>query len=282
MVRRVMSLLSTDIEKFTHFAGQLADAAAVETLRLFRTSLNVTNKLKDDFDPVTLADQNAEKAIRSLITTQFPDHGILGEEFGETKGSSSFRWILDPIDGTRSFIAGVPTWTTLIALEVDGVPLISIIDQPYIGERWVGMPGSTCFERDGKTSVCHVTKTSNLADAIISTTDPSPAAYFTEEEAAKFAGVSQSAKLTRYSCDAYAYAVLASGGFDAVIEAGLNYYDAAALIPVVKGAGGLITDWQGDEVNADWAEPQEKGGKGGQLVAAATPGLQKKILQSLA
>lgn len=259
--------------EFVDFAHRLADAARHETLPRFRTALAVDNKVEASFDPVTDADREAERAIRALIESEQPEHGILGEEFGVHRPDASHRWVLDPVDGTRSFICGAPTWTTLIALEFEHEPTLGIIDQPYIGERWCGVPGQTTVTHRGSVRVARTSGCTRLDDARISTTDPREVAYFTAEEASAFDRVAASCKLARFSMDAYAYALLAVGQLDLVVESGLAHYDYAALAPVVRGAGGVVSDWNGDHFNAD---------AGGRLLAAATPELHAAARAALA
>ena len=263
----------TELAALVDFAHRLADAARRETIPRFRTALAVDNKIAADFDPVTDADREAERAIRALIEAEQPEHGILGEEFGIHQPEAAHRWVLDPVDGTRSFICGAPTWTTLIALERDREPVLGIIDQPYIGERWCGVPGRTTVTHGGSTRVAKASGCTSLADARISTTDPREAAYFSATEATLFARVAEACKLARFSMDAYAYALLAIGQLDLIVESGLAHYDYAALAPVVRGAGGVITNWTGGSFDAD---------AGGSLVAAATPELHAQALEMLA
>ncbi|MEM6293345.1 MAG: histidinol-phosphatase [Myxococcota bacterium] len=263
----------TELAALVDFAHRLADAARAETLPRFRTALEVDNKIAASFDPVTDADREAERVIRALIEAEQPEHGILGEEFGVLRPDASHRWVLDPVDGTRSFICGAPTWTTLIALEQVQEPLVGIIDQPYIGERWCGVPGKTTVTHAGSTRVARTSGCVSLSDARISTTDPRDVAYFTRTESAAFAELASACKLARFSMDAYAYALLAVGQLDLVVESALAHYDYAALAPVVRGAGGVITSWNGGPFDAD---------AGGFLVAAATPELHAQALAVLA
>ena len=245
-----------DVARLVAFAGTLADAAARVTTRLFHADPGVRDKSGGEaFDPVTEADVEAERAMRALISSHFPDHGVDGEELGVTPASGPWSWTLDPIDGTRSFICGAPLWTTLIACSFDGRPIIGVIDQPVLGERFVGRPGGTVLKRGAVQQVLRVRACERLTDAIVSCTDPW--AMFTPAEGAAFEQVRQTARLSRYGMDAYAYAQLAAGRIDLVIESALKTYDAAALIPVVEGAGGVTTDWRGE------AQPLE-----GQFVAA--------------
>lgn len=252
------------------FAGRLADSACGVSLAHFRALAGVENKLADGaFDPVTEADKGAEQAMRALIEAERPEDGILGEEYGLKASQNGYQWVLDPIDGTRAFVAGLPVWTTLIALcGPDGTPLIGVIDQPVLGERYLGWPGGAALETiDGKCVPLHVSAMTDLRKAVISTTDPF---ILTPAEQGAWTHLRHTAQIIRYGLDAYAYARLAAGTIDLVAEGGLAPYDAAALIPVVRGAGGLACDWHGKP-----AMP------GGQLVCAATQDLLDDALVSL-
>ncbi len=242
------------------FALTLADAARRETLRPVAGALAVENKASAGaFDPVTEADRNAERAMRELIATSFPDHGISGEEFGDQAGSSAFHWSLDPIDGTRSYICGLPTWTTLIGLLENGRPVLGIIDAPCLDQRFVGHGAVSWTGSIGEHTPLCISGCSDLREARLATTDP----FLFEGAAAKaFATLCAAVRTTRYGHDAYAYARLAAGTIDLVVECGLKPHDYHALIPVVRGAGGLFGDWSGgDDFSA------------GQVIAAATPQL---------
>ena len=262
-----------DPAAYVDFAHALADVARGETLPRFRTDLAVDNKVPSDFDPVTDADREAERAIRARIEAQFPEHGILGEEFGEVRGGARHRWVLDPVDGTRSFVCGAPTWTTLIALEVDGEPQLGVIDQPYVGERWIGTRTRAVLHRGASVRAVATSSCTVLADALVSTTDPRADAYFSATEAAAFERVAGACKLARFSMDAYAYALLAMGHLDLVVESGLQHYDYAALAPIVRGAGGVVSSWDGGRFDAT---------AGGRLIAAATPELHAAAAAMLA
>lgn len=252
-------------ETLTTFAATLADAAAAVTLQYFKSPIGVDNKLSGDaFDPVTEADQGAERAIRALIDTTYPDHDIFGEEYGRSDKGSDFEWVLDPIDGTRAFISGLPSWGTLIALKYKGVPVIGVIDQPYLRERYIGWTaGATLNGKPISTRNCKA-----LASATLSTTDPD---LFQESERPVFDKVLNNSRLVRYGLDCYAYAIVAAGHMDIVIESGLKPYDMMALIPVVRGAGGIVTNWEGDAP-----------GDCGRLVAAGDTSLHAEALSILA
>jgi myo-inositol-1(or 4)-monophosphatase len=244
---------------------EVAEAGAAEALRFFRRPVAVESKPGPmTYDPVTEGDRAAERVMRARIEARFPDHGILGEEFGEKATSSPWRWVLDPIDGTRGFMAGTPTWTTLVGLEREGVPVVGAIAQPFTQELWWGGPGGTTHLLRGAPTGCAVSACAHLEDARIASTDPRPRpeGYLTAEEAAAFLEVANRCPVARFGHDAYAYGLLASGHVDLVVEAGLARYDVAALIPVVRGAGGRVTAWDGGGPEA-----------GGRILAAATSGL---------
>jgi len=262
-------LTPDEITELTSFAGTLADAAAKVTLPHFRSGLSVDNKRGQfTFDPVTAADRDAETAIRELISQNYPTHGIYGEEYGRVIGTSDNYWVIDPIDGTRSFIAGVPLWGTLIALNDGTKPVIGVMDQPYTGERFIGHPGgSELASRQGriklKTSTC-----TTLQDALFANTDP--AMFQKDVERAAFDEISAKVKLRRFSGDCYFYALLAAGTIDLIVESSLQPYDIQAMIPIIENAGGIVTDWAG-------SDPQ----MGGNVVAAATPELHQAALAIL-
>jgi histidinol phosphatase-like enzyme (inositol monophosphatase family) len=237
-----------DVAELLAFAERLCEAAQRETLPRFRAALAVDNKLESlaggrAFDPVTEADRGAETAIRALIEERYPSHGVHGEEHGVKPADGPYEWTLDPIDGTRAFISGLPLWTTLIALSYEGRPLIGVIDQPYLGERYVGGPDGSVFRSGSIRRPLKVRPCPRLSEATIATTD---AFLFDGAEMGGFEQVRRAARLARYGCDAYAYAMVAAGFVDIVIESGLQPYDVRALIPVLEGAGGLLTDWRGD------------------------------------
>ena len=249
-------------------AQQMADAARAAILPLFRKGdLATENKASDGFDPVTRADRAAETAMREVLARLRPEDGVWGEEFGRADGQSGRLWVLDPIDGTRGFIAGTPTWGVLIALTENGAPTMGIIDQPYIGERFIGAPGRAHMMGPLGESDLGVSTTKKLSDAVIFTTFPEVG---TESEGQAFHRVAQQCRLTRYGMDCYAYALLAAGHVDLVIEAGLSAYDILAPIAVIEAAGGLVTNWDGGSVHA-----------GGRVLAAATPELHARALELL-
>ena len=226
-----------DLDNFLAVALSLADAAAEEIRPYFRKRLVVDDK--PDLTPVTAADRAAEQVMRSLIERQFPDHGILGEEFGRVREGAEFVWTLDPIDGTKSFISGVPLFGTLISLTQAKRPILGIIDQPISRERWVGVTGRPTT-LNGAAIQCRGCSALSAATLFATTPD-----MFKGRDLAAFARVSNAVKLTRFGADCYAYGLLAAGFIDLVLEASLKPYDFCAMVPIVDGAGGVATDWQG-------------------------------------
>ena len=257
-----------DMEDLIAVADALADAAGVATLRHFRAQgLTADNKETTHFDPVTIADRESETAMRDILALRRPQDGILGEEFDATSGTSGLTWVLDPIDGTRSYLSGTPTWGVLIAVSDETGPIYGIIDQPYIGERFIGGFGRAEMtgplgRRPLKTRIPRP-----LSEAILFTTFPEVG---TPEDGAAFARVKAKARLTRYGTDCYAYALIAAGQIDLVIEAGLLAYDVQAPIAVIKAAGGVVTDWQGRPCHM-----------GGRVIAAANREIHAEALAVL-
>ena len=256
---------ATDLAKFF---DQLCEEAAKATLPLFRTNLGVANKLEGAFDPVTEADRNAEKTIRDILESRFPDHGIVGEEFGSIRSDARYQWIIDPIDGTRAFISGIPVWGTLIGLYDDGRPIAGVMDQPFTRERFASVHGDSWLSVDGGfPSSLKTSSVTKLSEATLMTT--SPHLLQTPEYGAYF-DVEKQVQLFRYGCDCYAYCLLAAGQVDIVIESGLNIYDIAALIPIIEGAGGVVTSWTGEDAS-----------QGGTIVAAANRKLHAEAVTVL-
>ena len=233
-------------DKLIAFANRLADASGAVIRPFFRQRIDVAHKPGvRAFDPVTEADKGGERAIRAIIERDRPDDGILGEEYGERAGKNGLRWVLDPVDGTRAFITGRHEWGSLIALEENEVPVLGIIDQPVLGERYVGVNGRSHLLEGEKRTPLKVRECADIKDAILCATDPS--VYFSHEQQAAFARVRAAVRMTRFGGDCYLFAALALGFVDIVIEAGFNRWDVAALIPLVEGAGGVITNWSGDD-----------------------------------
>ena len=257
-----------DLTPLVNFAQSLADIAAEASLPLFKAQTLVDNKLTEGFDPVTQADRAAEQAMRSAIEQHYPEHSILGEEFG-AKQAGAYQWVLDPIDGTRAFITGMPIWGTLISLNRAGEPLLGVFDQPFTGERMTGVKGQpTKYERNGSEHPTSTRPCVNLADAILATTDPRFFENAPGEQ--QMLHILKTAKLMRYGGDCYNYAMLACGHIDAVIEQGLQAYDIQALIPIIEGAGGMITNWTGGSAAS-----------GGQVLACGSADLHAQLLDLL-
>jgi histidinol phosphatase-like enzyme (inositol monophosphatase family) len=258
-----MTLSADRLTALDAFIIDLNRASAGVILPLFRADHGLEDKgagknLPRDthaaFDPVTEADRGAEAAIRALITERFPEHGVIGEEYGEDRPDAEFVWVLDPIDGTRAFISGLPMWTTLIGLRWQGRPVLGSIGQPYMDEIFVGHAGGSRLLSRGQTTPLKVRECVDLTDAVIATTDAD--ACFDGAERGAWLQVRAAAKLARQGCDAYAYAMVAMGKMDMVIEAGLKSWDIEAAIPVIEGAGGIVANWRGEAI----------GQHGGQMV----------------
>ncbi|MCF1487631.1 histidinol-phosphatase [Pseudomonas sp. AA27] len=259
-----MSLSADQIVEFRHFAEQLAEAAATAIQPYFRASLDVEDKGGRLYDPVTVADKAAEEAMRQLIQVHYPTHGILGEEQGAAQGSSPLTWVLDPIDGTRAFITGLPLWGTLIALNDGERPVVGVMNQPFTGERFIGTPqGAWRGETKLKTRACV-----DLASATLMCTTPDM--FDTPARKAAFEAVAGKARLMRYGGDCYAYCMLASGFVDVIVEASLQPYDVQALMPIIEGAGGVITAWDGSSAQ-----------DGGCVVACGNPALHAQVVEML-
>jgi histidinol phosphatase-like enzyme (inositol monophosphatase family) len=226
-------------------AEAAADAAGAVIRPYFRAV--PTAEMKGDNSPVTIADQQAEHAMRTLLTARFPDHAIVGEEAG-AQGGGRYRWVLDPIDGTRAFITGRPSFVTLIALLDGDVPVLGVIDQPITGERWVGVAGRKTRFRGPFGGAAGCRPCPALADAELSSTSPE---IYSAETRPGFDSLMSQVRRTSWGGDGYAYGLLALGQIDVVAEAGLKLWDWAALVPVIEGAGGRITDWQGWPLRPD-------------------------------
>ncbi|WP_438277377.1 histidinol-phosphatase [Nitrobacter sp.] len=254
---------------FTAFIDRLATAAGETILPFFRTSLlGVENKCDArGFDPVTEADRAAEAVMRRMIKASFPQHGIVGEEFGNQNEDAEYVWMLDPIDGTKSFIAGFPIWGTLIALLHRGMPVYGMMHQPYIGERFSGDNRSASYQGPSNGRKLAVRRCASLKEATSFTTSP---LLMNADDRAAFGKVEAEVRLTRYGGDCYSYCMLAAGHLDLVIETELKPYDIAALIPIITGAGGVITTWEG--------EPAQGGGR---VVAAGDPRVHEAALTLL-
>lgn len=252
------------INRFIALAEACADAAGPVLARYFRKSFAVDTKA--DSTPVTIADRDAEIAMRALIEDAAPGHGILGEELARTNPDAEFTWVLDPIDGTKSFISGKPTFGTLVALAQDGRPVIGVIDQPILHERWIGAAGkATTFNG----APARVRPCARLADAILYTTSPY---LFPKADEAGFHRLRERVGHALFGGDCYSYGLLASGHADIVVESGLKPYDYAALVPVIEGAGGVITDWNGEPLTL---------ASDGRVLACGDPAIHRQALTIL-
>lgn len=233
----------TDLDELPSFLERLADAAANAIMPHFRAAFPVEDKGKGRFDPVTIADRAAEEAMRDLISTQYPDHGVIGEEFGSEHADAEFVWVLDPIDGTRAFISGLPVWGTLIGLMRAGKPVLGMMAQPFTGERFGGDGERAWYIGPGGSRPLRTRPCAALRDATLFTTTPM---LFKGAEREAYDRVENAVRLPRYGTDCYAYCMVAAGHADIVVESDLQVYDIAALIPIITGAGGQVTDWQGN------------------------------------
>ena len=255
-----VSILST--------AFEMADAGRPIALNYFRNNNQIVeNKLANGFDPVTVADKEIELIFRKILLERRPQDGILGEEFSDVIGVSGLTWVLDPIDGTRGFISGTPTWGMLIGVNDGTQPVFGIIDQPFTAERFMGGLGRSVLQHNGHEQALKVRSCTSLQNAVLFSTMPEVG---TEAETKLFNSVSQKCKLTRYGMDCYAYALLAAGQIDLVIEAQLNPYDIQGPLAVVQAAGGIVTNWQGGAAD-----------QGGQVIAAGDPTIHAAAMKIL-
>lgn len=255
------------INDFVGFAHRLADAARRETLPRWRSATVAEDKGGHEFDPVTEADRKAELSMRALIEAEFPEHGVSGEEFPDRAPEGPLSWSLDPVDGTRSFICGLPNWVTLIALLENGRPILGLIDVPCLDERYTGFAGGASLRHHGEETRLSSSGCTSLAEARLSTTDPY---LFRGDEGGAYKRVRDRVRTTRYGQDGYGYARLAAGSLDLVIETDLKPHDYNALIPIIRTAGGVIGDWEGGE---DFSA--------GKVIAAATPELYAAALEAM-
>ena len=254
---------------FAAFVDELATVSGEAILPFFRTSLGVEDKgSAAGFDPVTAADRSAETAMRTLIKRSFPAHGIVGEEYGNEQTQAEYVWVIDPIDGTKSFITGMPAWGSLIALTRNGVPVFGMMHQPFIRERFIGDGGASRYRGPAGERELHVRPCASIGDAMMFTTSPQ---LMNEADRTAFGRVEAAVRLSRYGGDCYAYCMLAAGHVDLVIEAGLKAHDIVALIPIIEGAGGVITSWEGSSAV-----------KGGRVVAAGDKRVHAAALKLLA
>jgi myo-inositol-1(or 4)-monophosphatase len=252
---------------FSAFVSELASLSGETILPFFRTALSVTDKGNGQFDPVTAADHAAENAMRALIRQTFPEHGVIGEEFGSDRPDAEYVWVLDPIDGTKSFMAGMPAWGTLIALTRFGEPVFGMMNQPFIGERFSGDGMAASYKGPAGDRELRVRACETLADAVLFTTSP---LLMNDADRKTFGKVEAAVRLSRYGGDCYAYCMLAAGHVDLVIETGLKPYDIIPLVPIITGAGGIITTWENGSAVT-----------GGRIVAASDKRVHAAALELL-
>jgi myo-inositol-1(or 4)-monophosphatase len=264
-MRQVRPMTAID---FAAFVDELA-AVSGETIRpFFRSALSIENKSRSGgFDPVTAADRAAETAMRALIKKTFPAHGVIGEELPPERADAEYVWVLDPIDGTKSFICGMPIWGTLIALTRHGEPIYGMMHQPFTREQFFGDGAGACYRGPAGPRALHVRACAALADAVMLTTSP---LLMNEVDRRSFARVEQAVRLSRYGGDCYAYCVLAAGHVDLIIETELKPHDVLALIPIIEGAGGVMTTWEN-------GRPHD----GGRIIAAGDRRVHAQAMQVL-
>src|ERR1700722_2931711 len=279
MLRGLRMACLNDVD-FASFAGRLAEVSSEVILPFFRSEIGADDKSDGgDFDPVTEADRAAEVVMRHLIREIFPDHGIIGEEYGAERSEADHVWVLDPIDGTKSFISGLPTWGTLIGLMKFGQPVYGMMSQPFTRERYFG--DNLCSRRrwvtpsrgdsangEWSSRVLRSRACASLTQASLMTTSP---LLFNEQDRAAYRRLEKVARLVRYGGDCYAYCMLASGFVDVIVETNLKPYDIVALVPIITGAGGVVTNWEGGPAAL-----------GGRIVAVRDPRLHAAVLALLA
>ena len=269
MASAVNKLDERAIREYLDTAVFVAETAGRIALRYFRNPVDVEDKSGGGaFDPVTRADKEVESSIRADLERLFPDHGILGEEEAERESDSPYRWVIDPIDGTRAFISGVPVWGILLGLTVDGACLAGVMHQPYLGETFLGGAGGAWVRRAEKEQAMRTRPTSEITSAILYCTHPSM--FERDEDRHGFERVANKSRMMRFGGDCYSYCLLAHGLIDLVVEGGLRPYDIIPLIPIIEGAGGIVTNWQGGEASG-----------GGRIVAAANSELHSQALEIL-
>ncbi|HUR43119.1 MAG TPA: inositol monophosphatase family protein [Aestuariivirga sp.] len=255
-----------DWQELTRFAIALAKASAAEILPYFRRNTEIGVKQGPLWDPVTEGDRSGERVIRAMIEERFPDHGIHGEEYGVKDARSGFTWILDPVDGTRSFVCGMPTWATLIGLNFGGIPTIGLMHQPFVGDMFYGNPQGAWLDHRGNCEPIATRTGINLSAATIGTT--APELYRLPKDREAFARLRKRARLTRYGGDAYFFALMAAGHMDIAMDADLQIYDIAPLLPIIGGAGGVYTEWRGGDA-----------AKGGNIITAGSQALLDEALE---
>jgi histidinol phosphatase-like enzyme (inositol monophosphatase family) len=249
-------------------AHRLADRAGAVILPHFRTVQKIDHKGGGAFDPVTAADRGAESAIREALAEAYPAHSILGEEFGASRADAEYCWVIDPIDGTRAFILGLPLWGTLIGLTRHASPMLGLMDQPFTRERFWSSETESFYRHEGLTKTMRTRPCARLAEALLATT--STDFFTTEDEHRRFDALTRAVRLRRFGGDCYNYCLLALGHIDLVVEAGLNPYDVLPLIPIIERAGGIVSTWEGGDPRG-----------GGQIVAAGDPRVHRAAIELL-
>jgi len=264
---RRSALADDELRQLLAFAIAIAEDAAPIALRYFRAPLDVQNKLAGTgFDPVTQADREVETFLRQQIGNRFPDHAIIGEEHGHTRGTGKLCWIIDPIDGTRSFISGSPAWGTMLGLMHDDTPVIGVVHVPYLRETFYGSPDGAWMKHDGEVRAMHTRPTPQVADAVLYCTDPAFIPHGAERTG--FKRVAAASRMLRYGGDCYSFCMLALGQVDLVIDGSLQPYDIIPLMPIIEAAGGVVTDVAGNSAQ-----------QGGVIVAAANAALHAQALE---
>ncbi len=257
-----------DWDHLTDFALALANASGAAILPYFRQNTAIDEKPHHSWDPVTEGDRAGERAIRQMIEEHFPDHGIHGEEYGQKQARSPFTWVLDPVDGTRAFVCGMPTWTTLIGLTHEERPVLGVMNQPFVGELFLGNPAGAWHIHRNKRQKIGVRTCSGLDNATAGTTAPEQ--YRSDADRRGFQQLAARVKMVRYGGDAYFYSLLAAGQLDIAMDAGLQAYDIAALIPIVNGAGGAVGSWSGSDT-----------AKGGNIICAGSAELLSQAIETM-
>jgi myo-inositol-1(or 4)-monophosphatase len=264
----VASLENPTFDALLATAHALADRAGAVILPHFRTGFVIDHKGGDLFDPVTAADRAAEMAIRQALAEFYPSHGILGEEYGALRADADYCWVIDPIDGTRAFIVGQPLWGTLIGLKRGGMPVLGLMDQPFVGERFYSTEHEAFISRGGATRPMRARSCPTLREALL--TCSSPDLFTTDEERERFETLARAVRLRRFGGDCYNYCLLALGQVDLVVEAGLKAYDILPLMPIIERAGGIVTTWDGGDAK-----------DGGRILAAGDRRLHEAALKVL-
>lgn len=262
-------MTSPDWDELTRFAIELAEASAAAILPYFRQNTAIDVKDGPVWDPVTEGDRAGERAIRALIERHYPDHAIHGEEYGFKEGRSPFTWVLDPVDGTRAFVSGMPTWATLIGLSFEGRPVLGLMNQPVVGDMFHGSPRGAWHSYRGKASPISVRRNVPLARATIGTT--APELYRSEQNQRRFQELRAKAQLTRYGGDSYFFCLLAAGHIDIAMDCGLQPYDITPLLPIITAAGGVAAEWTGGDL-----------ARGGNVITAGSQALLDEALAIMA